>query len=73
MKEKEGELEEARAEIEEYQAIVGGIRHDFEANNELNEKKVGSLKASVGELSERVEYLNLNVACLEDKNHELEE
>lgn len=73
LKEKETEAEDLKAEIAEYQAIVNGLKTDFEANNDLNEKKVASLKQASSELHQRIEYLNLNVACLEDKNHELEE
>jgi chromosome segregation ATPase len=73
LKEKETENEDLRSEIAEYEAIVNGLKTDFEANNDLNDKKVGSLKQASSELQERIEYLNLNVACLEDKNHELEE
>lgn len=72
LKQKEEENEGLRTEIAEYQAIVNGIKTDFEANNDLNQKKVASLKQTASELHERIQYLTLNVACLEDKNHELE-
>ena len=43
---------------------MNGLKTDFEANNDLNDKKVASLKQTSSELQERIEYLNLNVACL---------
>lgn len=49
------------------------MKNDFQTNNDLNDKKVSTLKISISELNERIQYLNLNVACLEDKNHELQE
>lgn len=73
LKQKETENEDLRSEIAQYEAIVNGLKTDFETNNDLNDKKVASLKQTLSELQERIEYLNLNVACLEDKNHELEE
>jgi predicted nucleic acid-binding Zn-ribbon protein len=69
LKDKEAEVEDLREEIAEYEATVNGLKTDFEANNQLNDKKVASLKQASSELNERIEYLNLNVACLEDKNH----
>ena len=73
LKEKEVEAEDLKSEIAEYEAIVNGLKTDFQVNNELNDKKVAALKQSISELNERIEYLNLNVACIEDKSHQLEE
>lgn len=73
LKERDATIEDLRAEVAEYEAIVNGLKTDFEANNDLNDKKVGALRQSAADLQERIEYLTLNVACLEDKNHELEE
>lgn len=73
MQEKEYVIEEYKAEIEQYNVIISGIKTDFETNNDLNEKKVNTLRSTISELNQRIQYLNLNVACLEDTNHELEE
>ena len=58
--------------MDEYNSVVEGYQIDFKTNNDLNEKKVNTLRSNISELNERIEYLNLNIACLEDKNHELE-
>lgn len=47
LKEKEAEGEDLRSEIAEYEAIVNGLKTDFEANNDLNDKKVAALKQSI--------------------------
>jgi hypothetical protein len=46
LKEKEAEAEDLRSEIAEYEAIVNGLKTDFEVNNDLNEKKVAAMKQS---------------------------
>lgn len=43
-----------KTEIDEYNAMITGLRTDFETNNDLNEKKVTTLKSNISELNERI-------------------
>lgn len=40
-----------RTEIDECNAIITGLRTDFDTNNDLNDKKVISLKATITEMN----------------------
>jgi hypothetical protein len=59
---KENLCEELQIRTEELEYAISSLKLDFEENSNKNDKKVGLLRQTIGELEEKIEYYKVSLS-----------